>query len=66
MKGKEYPVPKYYDRLFELSNPDDMIRIKSVRKDKAKLYRSDQSPERLAVKLKVKSQMLSKLVRTLD
>lgn len=44
MKGKEFPIPRYYDKLFEKEYPELMMRIKAKRRIKA-LERIERNPD---------------------
>lgn len=48
LNGKKAGVPRYYDRLLDRLDPAQLERIKEKRLAKAKLHRSDLTPERLA------------------
>lgn len=50
VKGRQRPVPKYYDRKLKESDPEWLERIKAERMAKAELHKEDQTPERLQVK----------------
>lgn len=50
LDGKRFPVPKYYDRLLERSDPTRLSELREDRERKALPYRADNRPERLAVK----------------
>ncbi len=45
INGKDLPMPSYYDRLLEKDHPEVLERLKTARKEKAKL--EDQSSARL-------------------
>ena len=51
--GRRFPVPKYYDRLLEGSNPDRLAELREDRELRALPHRADNRPERLAVKADV-------------
>lgn len=53
LDGKCFPVPKYYDRLLERSNPVRYAELKEDRERRALPYRDDNRPDRLAVKAEV-------------
>lgn len=63
--GYPQKVPSYYDKIFDQANPDVMADIKSLRNERAKLD-PDNTPERLAVRAKVKMAQFERLVRTLE
>ncbi|AXL14765.1 replication initiator protein [Microviridae sp.] len=64
-KGKKYPIPIYYDTLLKRSSPEDLERIKDLRKQKLGKHKKDLTPERLAVREKVKKAQINQLNRTL-
>lgn len=51
--GKKFPVPKYYDRLLERTDPDRLAQLREAREVKAYKNHADNSPDRLAVKAEV-------------
>lgn len=59
--------PKYYDKLYELTDEDglalDLVKLK--RKNDAILHVDNNTPERLAVREQVKKAQITKLVKTL-
>ncbi|QCQ85113.1 replication initiator protein [Blackfly microvirus SF02] len=65
LKGKKYRPPKYYDRQYEILDPQAFDEIKSKREDNAKKYIDDQTPERLNVKEQVILARISRLKRNL-
>lgn len=62
--GFKTKVPKFYDRCYELTNPDTFGVIKSFRIDKAK-KNPDNSPERLKVRHEVAKNVYKTCVRKL-
>ncbi|AXL15311.1 replication initiator protein [Microviridae sp.] len=64
-QGKKLPIPKYYDTLFERSNPSDFERIKDIRREKLAKHKENLTPDRLRVREKVKLAQINKLERTL-
>lgn len=50
VNGKECKPPKYYDRLFSKSNPDDFEELQFRRESQARANYEDNTDERLAVK----------------
>lgn len=66
MRGKKMRPPKYYDTLFELSDPADFVKIKHIRKRDAKKHVDDQTPERLQVRETVQLSKLKQLHRSID
>lgn len=49
-RGRELPIPKFYDRKLKQDDPVLMKRIKDERADEALKNKAEQTPERLAVK----------------
>lgn len=64
IKGKPYPVPKYYDKKLEEKNPELLEAMKKARKKRALKNKKDNTPERLAVREEVKKSKLSQLKRS--
>ena len=65
-RGKRMSVPRYYGDQYELISPDNYVTIKFKRKKKAKLLAKDNTPDRLAVKLKCKLAKVEQLVRNYE
>lgn len=65
VKGKEAPIPRYYDKKFGETNPDLLLQIKEARKRRAKTRAVDNTPERLAVRKEVKEAQAQFLKREL-
>lgn len=63
LRGKIMRPPKYYDRCFELDNPEAYAIIKSKRVAKALECVDDNTPERLAVKEVCKKAQFQQLKR---
>ena len=63
VNGKEVQPPKYYDRLFDSSNPDEMELVKYSREVRAHELYPDNTPERLAVKEIIARRRSDMLVR---
>jgi hypothetical protein len=57
--------PRYYDKLYDLTNSVTLSKIKYIRCKNAKLN-PDNSPARLKIKEECKKLKLEKLVRTID
>jgi len=66
IKGISMQPPKYYDSILEKENPFLYDDIKHDRLLNAQKYQSDQTPERLHVKHKVKQAQANLLSRTLE
>ena len=65
LAGRRLRPPKYYDRLFEVSNPNEMRSIKARRILEASKHSEDQTPRRLADREEVQKEKLSRLPRPL-
>lgn len=63
--GKKVRPPRYYDKLYEITNPDELATIKSEREAKAKTHESNNTPERLQVREKIQQLKARRLLRTL-
>ena len=64
--GRKLLPPKYYDRLFEVDDPDAFQKIKSNRVKKAKKNLDNNTPERLYVRKVVQEARLKRLVRNIE
>lgn len=58
--------PRYYDKIFDLTNADLLIKIKAKRTQKAKLNCENNSYERLDVRERVQKARFEKLIRPLE
>jgi hypothetical protein len=65
MKGKLFPVPKYYDRQLEKSNPDLLVELKELRADRALERQADNTYSRLRAREEVLKSRISTLKRSL-
>lgn len=63
IKGKRVAVPKFYDKKFELLDPESYECIKKQRKLNAEKHKADNTPARLAVKEKCKLAQIKQLKR---
>ena len=63
-KGLKCRPPAYYDRIYDLTNPEEFAIIKVRRQIKAR-KNPDNTPQRLRVKEMVKERQISRLVRDL-
>lgn len=67
MRGVKVRPPKYYDGLYELTDPDDFRRLKNSRlKNVRKIDPNEGSPRRLAVKEECKMAQMRHLSRNLE
>lgn len=57
--------PKYYDNLFDITDADRLLELKRRRKAKA-MSSQDNTPERLAVRERVKKLKIQKLIRSFE
>lgn len=64
-KGKTIRTPRYYDNLHE-ENGNDITEIKLKRKNRAIKFSSDNTPERLAIREKVKLLNYKQLTRSYE
>ncbi len=63
LKGAKYPLPRFYDNLFELENPEVFKEIKEKRI--RNINREDQTRKRLLAREQVKLAQLNQLKRSL-
>jgi len=64
--GKSFKSPRFYDNMYELSHPEEFLKIKNKRKLDC-LHNSDENtPARLRVREKVLQSKLTRLVRTYE
>ncbi len=47
MDGRKFPIPRYYDKLYALTNPDEMAEIKASRVEAGGGHPEDETPDRL-------------------
>ena len=66
VREKKMKPPKYYQKLYEHTNPSEFDKIKIKRKKKAKENALDNTPERLHVKETVKKLNLKQLKRSYE
>lgn len=65
VKGKKIPVPKYYDRQLEKTNPELLEKLKARRAARAAKDKANNTRERLAVRKEVTEAKTSQLKRAL-
>lgn len=65
MAGKLFPVPKYYDRQLEKTNPSLLADLKDSRAERALKRQTENTPSRLRVREEVLKAKLDKLKRSL-
>ncbi|QXP08271.1 MAG: replication initiator protein [Arizlama microvirus] len=66
LRGKELRPPRYYDKQFELDNPEDLFKIKAKRKAKALEAAVDNTTARLIAKETCKRSQFQQLKRGLE
>lgn len=64
--GREYPVPRFYDKLLERENPKLMAEIKAARAKRAEVFAEHQTSRRLHDREIVLNAKLSYLKRELE
>lgn len=64
-QGKRVKIPRYYDKRMELED-EDFETIKLQRKQNARKFLSENTPERLAVREKIKHLNFKKLTRSYE
>ncbi len=65
INGKKVRAPRYYDQQYEISDPENLARLKIRRLRAAKSHAQDQTPARLKVREYIADNRLSRLPRTL-
>lgn len=65
VSGRKTKIPRYYDKKFEELDPSTFQQLKELRIRKAAKNAENNTPERLAVRKKVKEAQLKKLKRNL-
>ncbi len=63
--GKKVRPPRYYDKLFEKTDPDELAAIKIEREKKAAVHAANNTPERLEVRKKIQELKARRLLRNL-
>lgn len=66
MKGKQFPVPKYYDRQLEKTDPRLLAELKEARIERALTKTADNTTARLKVREEVLKSKLKSLKRSLQ
>jgi len=66
IKGKQLKPPRYYQQIYQRENPEEYDQLLEKRKTVHKLRKSDNTPERLKAKEKVKKSKLKLLKRTYE
>jgi len=64
--GRRAPPPKYYDKLYQKTNPREYQRILNKRTRKAFAFQNDNTPERLEVREEIQIRRAELLERNLD
>lgn len=65
-KGREMRPPRFYDNLYEASFPQDFEKLKSLRRQKQRLNKLDNTPDRLDAKERCKKAQIKQLARTYE
>ncbi|AXH75413.1 MAG: replication initiator protein [Microviridae sp.] len=63
--GQQTKAPKFYDKIYQAQEPDKYEAMKMDRETQALEYRSDNTPERLRTKERVKLASINQLLREL-
>lgn len=66
VRGRKMRPPKFYDRKFEIDDPDEFRKIKRARKSSAGEHAENNTPQRLKVREQVQRERLSRLPRKLE
>lgn len=66
LNGKKMKPPRYYNGLYEITNPDEMLQIKKTRIHKAAKNAADTTPARLADREYCKQRQAEQLIRPLE
>lgn len=64
VNGRKVKSPRYYDKLYDITNPQEMERIKILRRDNVDL--SQCTPERLSAREKCLRGSISRLTRSME
>jgi len=65
MNHREVKIPRYYDKMYDLES-DDFEEIRALRKENARKHLRDNTPERLAVREKVKQLKYKQFTRSYE
>ena len=63
---KRLPTPRYYEKLYERLSEEDLERIKLERKQRARKHLWNNTPDRLAVREKIKKLQLTRAPRSYE
>lgn len=66
INGKKFRPPKYYDKCYELDDPENLEEIKKKRLEFSQANADNNTKERLKVREKVLNAKISRLVREFD
>lgn len=66
MRGIEMRPPRFYDRRFELEDPERLAELKAARKKKALQFKEHNTDERLRVREQVKLAQVNQLRRSVE
>lgn len=59
-------IPQYYDKIYDLTNSEELARLKRVRQRRAAEHSSDNTPDRLAAREAVQLARFGKLKRIIE
>ena len=65
INGKRMKPPKFYDNQYEIEYPSDFEKLKKIRKQSVQKHKSNNTPERLAVREKIHELKAERLIRNL-
>lgn len=66
MNGRKYPVPRYYDKILELTDPDLYAQIKASREAAGGSHPEDETPDRLLTREIVQQLKADRLKRSIE
>ena len=64
--AKKHKIPRYYDKLLQLQDPELAATLKEQRTKRAELKQDDNTPDRLLIKEKVLLSKICKLIRNVE
>lgn len=64
--GEKFPIPKYYDKLFDVEYPEKLMAIKKIRIDKSKKNAYNNTDDRLKVRERIMNARHKKLIRSYE
>ncbi|QXP07989.1 MAG: replication initiator protein [Arizlama microvirus] len=66
INGKKMRPPKYYDNQYEITDPNSLANLKTIRKLNGKKHQLNNTPDRLAVREKIQKYKFSQLKRSFE